>query len=125
MIDEVALGVFTHRVNYLPGLLGSLKRIGDPPCVVVCADGPINANMARLWEAFKRTRSRYWVFLDDDIEFLGGDVLGDCVRAMVRHRWAGCTIFSTLIRITNFATTNHGGASCWNRGSLRSVTPAG
>ena len=52
--------------------------------------------MARLWEAFKRTRARYWVFLDDDIEFLGGDVLGDCVRAMVRHRWAGCTIFSTF-----------------------------
>ena len=68
-----------------PGCLGSLRRIGDPACVVVCADGPINANMARLWEAFKRTRARYWVFLDDDIEFLGGDVLGDCVRAMVRQ----------------------------------------
>ena len=53
--DEVALGVFTHRTTYLPGLLGSLRKIGDPPCVVVCADGPINANMARLWEAFKRT----------------------------------------------------------------------
>ena len=63
---------------------------------VVCADGPINANMARLWEAFKRTRARYWVFLDDDIEFLGGDVLGDCVKAMVRHRWAGCSIYSTF-----------------------------
>ena len=56
MIDEVALGVFTHRTTYLPGLLGSLRKIGDPACVVVCADGPINANMARLWEAFKRTR---------------------------------------------------------------------
>ena len=84
---EVALGVFTHRTTYLPDLLDSLKRIGDPACVVVCADGPINTNMARLWEAFKRTRARYWVFLDDDIEFLGGDVLGDCVKAMVRHRW--------------------------------------
>ena len=81
MIDEVALGVFTHRTTYLPGLLGSsAERIGILSCVVVCADGPINANMARLWEAFKRTRARYWVFLDDDIEFLGGDVLGDCVR---------------------------------------------
>ena len=55
VIDEVALGVFTHRTTYLPGLLGSLRKIGDPACVVVCADGPINANMARLWEAFKRT----------------------------------------------------------------------
>jgi GT2 family glycosyltransferase len=112
VIDEVALGVFTHRTTYLPGLLGSLRKIGDPSvgpstssggasggapsCVVVCADGPINANMARLWEAFQRTRARYWVFLDDDIEFLGGDVLGDCVRAMVRHRWAGCSIYSTF-----------------------------
>ena len=96
MIDEAALGVFTHRTTYLPGLLGSLRKIGDPSCVVVCADGPINANMARLWEAFKRTRARYWVFLDDDIEFLGGDVLGDCVKAMVRHRWAGCSIYSTF-----------------------------
>ena len=93
MIDEVALGVFTHRVKYLPGLLGSLRKIGDPSCVVVCADGPINTNMARLWRALQRTKARYWVFLDDDIEFLGGDVLGDCVRAMVRHRWAGCSIF--------------------------------
>ena len=53
MIDEVALGVFTHRTTYLPGLLGSLKRIGDPPCVVVCADGPINTNMERLWRALQ------------------------------------------------------------------------
>ena len=51
--DEVALGVFTHRTTYLPGLLGSLKRIGDPPCVVVCADGPINTNMERLWGALQ------------------------------------------------------------------------
>ena len=63
---------------------------------MVCADGPINANMARPWEAFERKKARYWVFLDDDIEFLGGDVLGDCVRAMVRHRWAGCSIYSTF-----------------------------
>ena len=94
--DEVALGVFTHRTTYLPGLLGSLRKIGDPACVVVCADGPINQNMERLWRALQRTKARYWVFLDDDIEFLGGDVLGDCVRAMVRHRWAGCSIFSTF-----------------------------
>ena len=47
--------------------------------------------MERLWRALQRTKARYWVFLDDDIEFLGGDVLGDCVRAMVRHRWAGCS----------------------------------
>ena len=52
--------------------------------------------MERLWRALQRTTARYWVFLDDDIEFLGGDVLGDCVRAMVRHRWAGCSIFSTF-----------------------------
>ena len=94
--EQVALGVFTHRTTYLPGLLGSLKRIGAPPCVVVCADGPINTNMERLWRALQRTKARYWVFLDDDIEFLGGDVLGDCVKAMVRHRWAGCSIFSTF-----------------------------
>ena len=34
VIDEVALGVFTHRTTYLPGLLGSLRKIGDPACVV-------------------------------------------------------------------------------------------
>ena len=94
--DEVALGVFTHRTMYLPGLLGSLRKIGDPACTVVCADGPINTNMERLWRALQRTTARYWVFLDDDIEFLGGDVLGDCVKAMVRNRWAGCSIFSTF-----------------------------
>ena len=33
LADEVALGVFTHRTTYLPGLLGSLRKIGDPPCV--------------------------------------------------------------------------------------------
>ena len=56
MIDEVALGVFTHRTTYLPGLLGSLRRSEIRRASVVCADGPINANMARLWEAFKRTK---------------------------------------------------------------------
>ena len=125
MIDEVALGVFTHRTTYLPGLLGSLRKIGDPPCVVVCADGPINANMARLWEAFKRTRARYWVFLDDDIEFLGGDVLGDCVKAMVRHRWAGCSIFSTFDVEHKELSMNPGGVSCWSKVSSKSVTRAG
>jgi hypothetical protein len=68
--DEVALGVFTHRTTYLPGLLGSLRKIGAPSCVVVCADGPINTNMERLWRALQRTKARYWVFLDDDIEWV-------------------------------------------------------
>ena len=95
--DEVALGVFTHRTTYLPGLLGSLEaHRGSARASSSVRDGPINTNMERLWRALQRTTARYWVFLDDDIEFLGGDVLGDCVKAMVRHRWAGCSIFSTF-----------------------------
>ena len=108
--------------------LGSLRKHRGSTCTVVCADGPINANMARLWEACKRTKARYWVFLDDDIEFLGGDVLGDCVKAMVRHRWAGC---SHLLHLRRWSTKRGRDYETWRRELLRagssskSVTRAG
>ena len=82
--------------------------------------------MERLWRALQRTTARYWVFLDDDIEFLGGDVLGDCVKAMVRNRWAGCSIFSTFdVEHKAAGIMRPGGGSCWSRVSSKSVTRAG
>ena len=82
--DEVALGVFTHRTTYLPGLLESLRAIGDPPCVCrLCGWADQHEHGTAVAGAASGQTARYRVFLDDDIEFLGGDVLSDCVKAMV------------------------------------------
>ena len=72
-------------------------------------------------------KARYWVFLDDDIEFLGGDVLGDCVKAMVRNRWAGCSIFSTfdVEHKRGPGTMRPGGVNSSSRASSRSGMPVG
>jgi GT2 family glycosyltransferase len=91
------LAVFTHRETYLPALLASIRRnLAGHPILLVDRDGPINANMHTLWRALRQTNYRYWAFLDDDIEFLGGDVLHDCAAAMRRNGWAGASIYSTF-----------------------------
>ena len=95
--DDTLLAVFTHRETYLPGLLASIRtHLAGHPILVVDRNGPINANMHALWRSLRKSGYRWWVFLDDDIEFLGGDVLHECALAMLRNGWAGTSIYSTF-----------------------------
>lgn len=97
--DDTILAVFTHRETYLPGLLASIRtHLAGHPILVVDNNGPINSNMHALWRSLRKSGYRWWVFLDDDIEFLGGDVLHDCAMACLRNGWAGTSIYSTYDR---------------------------
>ncbi len=101
--NDLVMGTFTHRTDYLPGLLNSVKKhLPHVPFIVQIADLPINRNFEELSRKFKETGKRYWLFLDDDIEFVSSDTLKVALKTMMRGRYAmvGCySIFDTLYRV--------------------------
>jgi len=95
MLYDVVFGTFTHRVDNLPRLLSSLKKFHpDIPFVLQHADHPILENFEFLRKSFAATNKRFWVFLDDDIEFIQ-PVLNACLISMMKNRWAMVGVYST------------------------------
>jgi len=95
MLYDVAFGTFTHRVDNLPTLLNSVKKFHpDVPFIVQIADRPIVENFELLRQSFAATKKRFWVFLDDDIEFIE-PVLNACLISMMKNRWAMIGTYST------------------------------
>lgn len=94
--QQLALGVFTHRTTYLPGLMDSIARCYPGlPLTVIRNDAPIVTNMELLRQAFLRTKARFWCFLDDDIEFLGEHTLHNALLALIRNNWAGVSVYQS------------------------------
>lgn len=95
--QQVVMGTFTHRTIFLPSLLDSVKQfLPQIPFIVVINDGPINANMELLRQAFLATRKRYWVFLDDDIRFLNSSIIHDAVIDLITNHYAAVGVYSTF-----------------------------
>lgn len=95
--QECVMGTFTHRTTYLPALLESVKRhLPHIPFVAKVNSAPINVNMELLRRDFLASGKRYWLFLDDDIQFLHDGIVHDAIAAMVRHGWAVATVYSTF-----------------------------
>ena len=79
---DVVMGVFTHRVDYLSSLISSIKEfLPDIQFIVKISDGSINENMEKLRQDFLCTNKRFWVFLDDDIQFLDSNIIKNAVRS--------------------------------------------
>ena len=94
---DVVIGTFTHRTDYLPALWRSAnEHLAQIPFVTRHHSGPINAGMELLRQDFIKTGKRYWVFLDDDIQFLDGNIIRDCVQAMIKNQWAVCHVHSSF-----------------------------
>jgi hypothetical protein len=95
--EQAVLGVFTHRVTYLPALLESKRRfMPEIPLFVQVGEGTIQQNMTRLYNTFLRSRYRFWVFLDDDIEFLCPDILRNALRTHVANSFGITGVYSTF-----------------------------
>jgi hypothetical protein len=95
--QDVILGTFTHRTDYLPGLLQSVKEnFPDIPFIVQLVNLPINKNMEELRKKFSGSKKRYWVFLDDDIKFLHPDTIKIALQFMIKNRWGLTGIYSTF-----------------------------
>jgi predicted SAM-dependent methyltransferase len=95
--QDVVMGTFTNRTTYLPALLASCQRhLPHIPFEIVMQDKPINANMTALRERFMASGKRYWIFLDDDIQFLNGSVVHDAVFDLVQNKWAAAGVYSTF-----------------------------
>jgi len=85
MLYDVVFGTFTHRVDNIPKLLASVKKFQpDIPFIVQLADRPILDNFELLRKSFDATKKRFWVFLDDDIEFIQ-PVLNSCLISMMKN----------------------------------------
>jgi SAM-dependent methyltransferase len=93
--QECVMGVFTHRVDYLPYLLGSTKTfLPHIPMLVKVQDAPIAVNMAALRQDFIASGKRYWAYLDDDIQFLNRSIIRDAIRDLVKNKWACVNVYS-------------------------------
>lgn len=95
--QECVMGTFTHRTTYLPALLDSVKRhLPHIEFIVKVNNAPINVNMELLRRDFAASGKRYWLFLDDDIQFLHDGVVHDAIAAMIANKWACCHMYSTF-----------------------------
>jgi len=74
--QDVIMGTFTHREKYLPSLCKSIREhLPHISFMLQVANLPINQNFNALREKFKQSGKRFWLFLDDDIQFLFPDTI--------------------------------------------------
>ena len=93
MMDNIIIGVYTHRVKYLPILLESIKTYyPDLPIIVQIADKDIHGNFNTLLNQLKKTKYKYWLILDDDIEFLDSDAIPRALSYLKKHKLSLTTI---------------------------------
>lgn len=96
--QDAILGVFTHRESeYLPALRKTIANLY--PSVLyteIVLPGLINQNMERLRQQFLKTNKRYWIFLDDDIEFLDPDTINNAIEYLVKDKHGIVSIYSTF-----------------------------
>lgn len=92
------MGAFTHRTEYLPGLWASAnKYLPQVQTLTQIAPGtPINRNMAALRKLFQATGKRFWLFLDDDIQFLNSDIVHRAIELLLREGYAAVSAYSTF-----------------------------
>lgn len=97
MINDLVIGTYTHRSSYYPRLLASLSPVmsAGVPTLVIRRDQSILENIRELRLAFLASRKRYWLFLDDDVEFISTEAVIGPLGSLIRSRWAGAGIYST------------------------------
>ncbi len=95
--NDIVMGTFTHRTTYLSNLLDSVKRhLPHIPFIVHIADASILQNFEALREKFKTTNKRFWLFLDDDIQFLDGEIIKTAITQLLTNKWAMIGAYSTF-----------------------------
>ena len=93
--QQCAIGTFTHRCDYLPALWQSAaQHLPQVDFITVLRTGTIRENMARLRNEFLASGKRYWVFLDDDIQFLNAEIIEHALEVMQGEGYAAMHAYS-------------------------------
>jgi hypothetical protein len=102
--QDVALGVFTHREEpYLPGLRRSIAKLFPSVLYTELVQSKnISNNMEDLRQRFAKSNKRYWIFLDDDIEFLHPGTINNAIEYLVQDKHGVVSVYSTFYpHVTN------------------------
>lgn len=95
--QDIVMGTFTHRTTYLNNLLESVKRfLPELPFIIKINDGPINENMELLRQEFLATKKRFWLFLDDDIQFLDSEIIQKAISDLLANKFGMVGVYSTF-----------------------------
>jgi len=95
--QQCVIGTFTHRCDYVHALWQSANRwLPQIPFATVIRAGTIRENMARLREVFQASGRRYWLFLDDDIQFLNGEIIERALQTLVNGGYAAVHAYSSF-----------------------------
>lgn len=93
MVDNLIIGVYTHRVKYLPILLESIKTYyPNLPIIVQIADRDITDNFNVLLDQLGKTKYKYWLIIDDDIEFLNDTCIPDALNYSIENNTSLTTV---------------------------------
>ena len=95
--QDVIMGTFTHRTTYLDALIESISiHLPNIEFIVQLSKNNILGNMTALWNKFKKSGRRFWIFLDDDIEFLEDDTVKKAVENLVKYKLGMIGVYSTF-----------------------------
>jgi SAM-dependent methyltransferase len=95
---DLVMGTFTHRETYLPNLCASIRNNLPNILFIPHLDNlPINKNFNALREKFIRTGKRFWLFLDDDIQFLFPNTIEVALKTLISNKYALVGVYSTFI----------------------------
>lgn len=96
-LNNLIMGTFTHRTTYLPRLLESVKKFHPSiPFIIQIDDKPIAFNFHELKKKFESTGKRFWLFLDDDIEFIDSVTIPNALKTMFKDNYSLVTCYSTF-----------------------------
>lgn len=94
---QTIIGTFTHRTQYLPALWASASRwLPQVQFATRINRGPINEGMNLLRRDFQRSGKRFWIFMDDDIQFLDDTIVEHTIQTMLKHGHAAVHAYSTF-----------------------------
>jgi len=94
--EDVAIGSFTNRTDYIPTLWQSAnKYLPHIPFVSRINRDNIVKNMTLLRQDFIKTGKRFWVYLDDDIQFLNSDIIKNALIELVAQKYTIMGVYST------------------------------
>lgn len=93
-VDDVVIGVATHRKNHLDRLLASMQDWKYQKIITV-QPKRVAANLSDVWNLCKSTGKRYVVLMDDDIEVLEQDVIYRGIQILQMTEWAICSTHET------------------------------
>jgi hypothetical protein len=92
---DVALGVFTNKCDFLPMLWKSANKfLPQIPFLTRIQRNGINEGMRLLKQDFVKTKKRFVIYLDDDIQFINEDIIKNALEYLISGKHACVSVYS-------------------------------